>query len=353
MPVAENSHPDAICDQLARPLHDLRISVTDRCNFRCSYCMPKDVFNRDHLFLRRDELLSFEEISRVARAFVALGVKKIRLTGGEPLIRSDLDTLIAALASIPGLDDLSLTSNASLITPARAKSLKAAGIQRVNISLDALDNPTFAAINSVDFPVENVLAGIDALLEADFDTIKINVVVQKGLNAHTILPMARHFRQGAYPGRVILRFIEFMDVGNSNNWRLENVLSAAEIRDQIHAEFPIEPMSANYSGEVASRWRYQDGKGEIGLISSISQPFCHDCSRARLSAVGEVFTCLFASEGTPLKPALRKGISDADLLEILRALWAKRTNRYSEIRSAQAGTTLASTQKVEMSYIGG
>ncbi len=333
-------------DRRQRRLHDLRISVTDRCNFRCHYCMPKDVYNRTHKFLSRKELLSYEEIVRVAQQFVALGVKKIRLTGGEPLLRSDLESLIEQLASINGVDDIGVTTNASLLSATRARSLRAAGTHRINISLDALDNETFASVNCVDFPVTKVLNGIDNALDADFDTVKVNMVVQKGVNENSIVPMVEHFRDTP----VILRFIEFMDVGNANQWQLEHVYTAAQIRDLIQTRFPIQPLDPNYSGEVAERWSFTDGAGEIGIISSISQPFCNDCTRARLSAIGEVYNCLFASEGHDLRASLREGISDDTLRKTIAAIWQARDDQYSMERFSE---TRSNAVKVEMSYIGG
>ncbi len=283
--------------------------------------MPKEVFGKGHQFLRRNALLSYEEIERIARVFVDLGVKKIRLTGGEPLIRNDLESLIEKLARIDGLSDLSLTTNASLLTPERASTLREAGIQRVNVSLDALDEKTFAKINSVKFPVTRVLNGISQLVDAGFDHIKINMVVQKGLNEESILPMVDYFRKHPANGKLVLRFIEFMDVGNANDWRYEDVVTGQQIHDLIHQQYPISPIQANYLGEVAQRWQYDDGKGEVGIISSITQPFCKDCSRARLSAIGEIFHCLFASDGLPLIDILRGGISDAALYAMIKNAW--------------------------------
>ncbi len=332
-------------DRFNRPLHDLRVSVTDRCNFRCVYCMPKEVFNSDYKFLPRKELLTFEEIIRVIEAFAKMGVSKIRLTGGEPLLRNDLELLIEKVQRVEGIKDISLTTNASLLTPKRAEQLKSAGLKRVNISLDALDDETFMRVNDVGISVQKVLDGIHAASEAGFDAVKVNMVVKKDLNDHSILPMAEFFRGTGQ----ILRFIEFMDVGNSNSWNLDNVTTSAEIAELINASFPIEPVKANYKGEVAKRWRYADGSGEIGIISSVSQPFCGDCSRARLSALGSVYTCLFASQGHDLRELLRAGASDDALDTRVREIWSGREDRYSETRSQ----VVTLRPKVEMSYIGG
>lgn len=331
-------------DQFERPLQDLRISVTDRCNFRCTYCMPKEIFGRDYQFLPHENLLSFEEIERVARSFVSLGVRKVRLTGGEPLMRRDLETLISMLASIQGLEDLTLTSNGSF-SRERVYSLKEAGLTRMSVSLDALDDETFMLMNDVDFPVERVLDWIEASSDAGLRPVKINMVVKRGVNEHAILPMARHFRERGQ----ILRLIEYMDVGHSNGWRLDDVVSAREMRDLIHAELPLEPVEANYRGEVAQRYRYVDGSGEIGMIASVSQPFCGDCSRARISADGKLYTCLFAIGGKDLLALIRAGASDEDLSSAIAAVWKAREDRYSELRSAQT----QDLPKVEMSYIGG
>jgi GTP 3',8-cyclase len=331
-------------DTLARPLRDLRISVTDRCNFRCVYCMPREVFGPDFQFLSRREVLSFEEIERLSRIFVALGVRKIRITGGEPLLRRQVETLVGMLAAIPGLDDLTMTTNASLL-PSKADALRAAGLQRVTVSLDALDDTIFRAMSDVQVPVQRVLDGIEAARTAGLTPVKVNMVVQRGTNEGEILPMAEHFRDSGH----ILRFIEFMDVGNSNQWRLEDVVPAREIRDRIHARWPIEPVEPNYTGEVATRYRYVDGAGEIGIISSVSQPFCSDCNRARLTADGELFTCLFGRRGHDLRGPLRDGASDAELLSLIRGVWEVRADRYSEIRSQST----VELPRVEMSKIGG
>ncbi|MCL5428531.1 MAG: GTP 3',8-cyclase MoaA [Chloroflexi bacterium] len=331
-------------DTLSRPLHDLRISVTDRCNFRCTYCMPREVFGREYEFLPHDQLLTFEEIARVARAFVDLGVHKIRLTGGEPLMRRELESLVSMLAAIPGVEDLAMTTNGSFPVK-RVQSLKAAGLKRMSVSLDSLDDATFKRMNDADFPVASVLEWIEASAAAGLGPVKINMVVQRGINEHSILPMARYFREKG----LILRFIEYMDVGHSNGWRLDDVVTARQVRDIVNAELPIEPVEPNYRGEVAERYRYTDGGGEIGLIASVSQPFCGACSRARLSADGRLFTCLFAVKGADLRGLLRNGADDEALRQTIGHVWQKRVDRYSELRSAQT----ADLPKVEMSYIGG
>ena len=331
-------------DTRDRPLHDLRISVTDRCNFRCVYCMPRAVFGRDHAFLPRAELLTFEEIVRLVRIFTGLGVEKVRLTGGEPLVRRDLPSLVAMLAANPAVRDLTLTTNGVLL-PERASELKGAGLHRVTVSLDADDDPTFMRMNDAGVPVTRVLAGIEAAEAAGLGPIKLNLVVKRGWNEHAVLPMARRFRE---TGR-ILRFIEYMDVGHSNGWRLDEVVSADEILAMVAAEFPLEPMPATNRGEVAERYRYADGAGEIGVIASVSRPFCGDCNRARLSVDGQLYTCLFATAGHDLRTLLRDGTSDADLRAALWQIWTARDDRYSEIRSADT----VSMPKVEMSYIGG
>ena len=331
-------------DTLGRALQDLRISVTDRCNFRCTYCMPKSVFDRAYQFLPQSELLSFEEIARLARLFVSLGTRKLRLTGGEPLMRKALESLISMLAEIPGVEDLALTTNGSFPLE-RVKSLKQAGLRRMSVSLDALDNETFTAMNDVDFPVEKVLNWIEACLQAGFDPVKVNMVVKGGTNQDGILPMARHFNK---PG-TILRLIEYMDVGSSNGWRLDDVVTVKQIIETIHAEMPLEPLTPNYPGEVAARWRYKDSGHELGVIASVTQPFCGTCTRARLSADGSIFTCLFAFQGHDLKSLLRGGASDDDLIEAIKALWQQRADRYSELRSAQT----ENLPKIEMSFIGG
>ncbi len=336
--------PLPVLDSRQRPLHDLRISVTDRCNFRCVYCMPKEVFGRDFRFLPSSQLLTFEEITRLARIFVGLGVEKIRLTGGEPLLRRDLERLVAMLASIEGVRDLTLTTNGSLL-PQKAQALKDAGLRRVSVSLDSLDDAVFKAMNDVNFPVARVLAGIDAARAAGLAPIKVNMVVKRGQNDDSILDMARHFRHSGH----ILRFIEYMDVGNTNGWRMDDVVPAAEIVRTIDAEWPLEPVEPAYRGEVASRYRYRDGAGEIGVIASVTQPFCGDCSRARLSAEGQLYTCLFAGLGHDLRALLRGGESDAAIESFLRGIWQRRADRYSELRTAAT----PAGPKVEMSHIGG
>ena len=330
-------------DALGRPLRDLRISVTDRCNFRCVYCMPKEVFGRDYQFLEREELLTFEEIERLARIFVAHGVTKIRLTGGEPLVRRDIERLVEMLARIPGID-LALTTNGSMLSR-KASALKEAGLERITVSLDALDDETFAAMNDVDFPVTRVLAGIEAAAAAGLDPIKINMVVRRGLNEASVVPMARYFRATGH----IVRFVEYMDVGHTNGWRLDDVVPADEIIARIDAEMPLEPVTPNYRGEVASRWRYRDGGGEIGVIASVSQPFCGDCSRARVSTDGFLYTCLFSTKGHDLRSLLRDGATDTEIFETIGRVWRRRNDRYSEIRSSET----VALPKVEMSYIGG
>ena len=331
-----------VADTLGRPLRDVRISVTDRCNFRCVYCMPKEVFGRDFEFLGRDKLLTFEEIERVARAFVAHGAEKVRLTGGEPLLRRDLERLVAMLAELPGLD-LTLTTNGALLA-AKAQALRDAGLQRITVSLDSLDDETFQKMNDVDFPVARVLEGIDAAAAVGLP-VKVNMVVRRGLNEHSVLPMAREFRERGH----ILRLIEYMDVGSTNGWRLDDVVPAAELVAMIDAELPLEPADANYRGEVARRYRYRDGSGEIGVIASVTQPFCGDCTRARLSADGTLYTCLFATKGHDLRALLREGASDTELEAAIGAVWLARGDRYSELRSAET----AGLPKVEMSFIGG
>jgi cyclic pyranopterin phosphate synthase len=339
-------------DSLARPLHDLRISVTDRCNFRCVYCMPKAVFNNDYPYLPHTSLLSFEEITRLAKIFIAHGVEKLRLTGGEPLLRKNIEKLVGMLAELKTVSgkplDLTLTTNASLLAR-KAQSLKDAGLQRVTVSLDALDNGTFQRMNDVDFAVEDVLKGIDMAHQAGLGPIKINMVVKGGMNDQEILPMARHFRGTPY----ILRFIEYMDVGASNGWKMDEVIPSAEVVRRISAEMPLLPVQANYTGETAARWRYADGSGEIGLISSVSQAFCADCSRARLSTEGKLYTCLFATSGHDLRALLREGRNDAEISSALAHLWRARGDRYSELRTSETDSLRRSANKVEMSYIGG
>lgn len=332
-----------ILDTLNRPLRDLRISVTDRCNFRCVYCMPKEIFGSDYKFLHHSQVLTFEEITRLAGLFAGLGVKKIRLTGGEPLVRKDFPDLVALLAQIPDLD-LTMTTNGSLL-PRFAEQLKKSGLNRVTVSLDSLDNKIFKSMNDVDFPVEKVLEGMDAAKAAGLEPIKVNMVVKRGVNEDSILPMARFFREKGF----ILRFIEYMDVGSTNGWRMNDVVSAKEIISIINAEMPLEPADPNYRGEVAERWRYKDGQGEIGVIASVTQAFCRDCNRARLSAEGQLYTCLFAAKGHDFRDMLRNGASDEEILQKIETVWGKRTDRYSEIRSDNT----IPLPKVEMSHIGG
>jgi cyclic pyranopterin phosphate synthase len=336
--------PPALQDALGRPLRDLRLSVTDRCNFRCTYCMPKEVFDQDHPFLPKSEVLTFEEMTRLARLFVGLGVEKIRLTGGEPLLRRQLPELIRQLAGIDGLRDLTLTTNGSALVQL-AQPLRDAGLKRLTVSVDALDDAVFRAMNDVDFPLERVLAGIDVALHAGFAPIKINMVVKRGVNDHQIVPMVRRFRDP----RLIVRFIEFMDVGSTNGWRMKDVVPAAEILERISREFPLLPIAPNYASEVARRWRHADGAGEIGVIASVTQPFCQGCTRARISADGHLYTCLFASTGHDLRALLRSGADDAAIERVISSLWSARSDRYSELRTRAT----ASARKVEMSHIGG
>ena len=332
-------------DTLSRPIRDLRISVTDRCNFRCTYCMPKEVFNADYEFLRRADLLSFEEITRISKVFASFGVKKIRLTGGEPLLRKNIPVLIEQLSNIEGIEDISLTTNGVLLTQQVAQQLKNAGLQRITISLDALDDKAFKAISDVSFNVDRVLQAIQNAEVAGLSPVKVNMVVKKGVNEDSILPMAKHFHSSG----TILRFIEFMDVGSTNHWQLDDVISAKEIVEIIDKELPIEPTNANYQGEVAKRWSYKDGGGEIGIISSVTQPFCQSCTRARLSAEGKLYTCLFATQGKDLRHLIREGADDEHISDVISAVWEKRSDRYSELRTSE--TVLL--PKVEMSYIGG
>jgi GTP 3',8-cyclase len=331
-----------IVDRFRRPLHDLRISITDRCNFRCVYCMPKEVFGRDYQFLPRTDLLTFEEIERLARAFVVNGVRKLRITGGEPLVRRNVEGLIALLAAIDDLD-LTLTTNGALLS-AKAQALRDAGLKRVTVSLDSLDDTTFRAMNDVDFPVSRVLDGIDAAAAAGLP-VKVNVVVKRGLNEGDVLDLARHFRGTGHT----LRFIEYMDVGHTNGWRMDDVVPAAEIVRTIDAAFPVEAVEPAYRGEVARRWRYVDGAGEIGVIGSVTQPFCGDCTRARISADGKLYTCLFAVRGHDLRALVRSDVDDEALIDTLASLWRVRDDRYSELRSAATEPL----DKIEMSYIGG
>ncbi|MCL2872623.1 MAG: GTP 3',8-cyclase MoaA [Betaproteobacteria bacterium] len=336
--------PEApVLDPRQRPLRDLRISVTDRCNFRCTYCMPKNAFGRDHAFLSHEEVLRFEEITRLAQLFVHLGVRKIRLTGGEPLLRKNIERLIEMLATIDGID-LTLTTNASILAK-KAQSLRDAGLQRITVSLDAMDDITFRRINDVNFPLDRVLEGIDAAARVGLTPIKINTVVKRGINENAILPLIRRFKGSGH----ILRFIEFMDVGATNGWRMDDVVSAAEIVAAIDAEFPLEAIDPNYQGEVAERWRFKDGSGEIGVIASVTQAFCRDCTRMRLSTNGRLFTCLFASHGYDIRALLRNDATNDELLRAITTVWQNRDDNYSERRTANTPRA----EKIEMSYIGG
>jgi cyclic pyranopterin phosphate synthase len=328
-------------DGWGRAIRSLRISVTDRCNFRCVYCMPQEIFGRDYEFLPRAQLLDYEEIERLARAFVANGVRKIRITGGEPLVRRHVERLVEMLSALDV--DLTLTTNGTLL-PQKAQALAAAGLRRVTVSLDALDDETFRAMNDMDVPVQQVLDGIDAAAAAGLP-VKVNAVVKRGLNEHGIVELARHFRGTGH----VLRFIEYMDVGHTNGWRLDDVVSAEEILTTIADEFPLEPIEPSYRGEVAKRWRYVDGQGEIGVIASVTQPFCGDCTRARLSAEGQLYTCLFAVRGHDLRALVRSAADDAELEAAIATVWTRRTDRYSELRTEKT----AELPKIEMSYIGG
>ncbi len=339
-------------DRLQRPLRDLRISVTDRCNFRCAYCMPKEVFTKDYPYLPHNALLTFEEIARVAQVFVAHGVEKIRLTGGEPLLRKNLEILVEQLAALrtpAGRPlDLTLTTNGSLLER-KAAALRQAGLQRVTVSLDGLDDAVFRRMNDVDFPVDDVLRGIEAAHAAGLGPIKVNMVVKRGTNEQEILPMARHFKGTG----VVLRFIEYMDVGATNGWRMDEVLPSADVVRTIHEHMPLVPLEAVAPGETAQRWAYADGSGEIGVISSVTQAFCRDCNRARLSTEGRLYLCLFASQGHDLKPLIRGGVSDADLASAIGAIWQGRSDRYSELRAQLPADPGGGRKRVEMSYIGG
>ena len=333
-----------LTDQLNRPFRDLRISVTDRCNFRCSYCMPADVFGEAYRFLPKDELLTFEEIARLARVFAGLGARKVRLTGGEPLIRKELDKLVALIAAIPGLDDIALTTNGYFL-PQQAQALRDAGLRRVTVSLDSLDNTVFRALNGGRADVGQVLAGIEAAERAGFAPIKINAVIKRGVNDGSVIDLARFCRERGY----IARFIEYMDVGNLNGWRLDDVVPAREIVEMIDAQMPLEPVAPRYPGEVARRYRYRDGSGEIGVIASVTQPFCGACTRLRLSPDGRMFTCLFGTHGTDLRGPLREGASDEELVAIVRNVWSRRDDRYSEVRASHTPRD----PKIEMYQIGG
>ena len=332
----------ALEDTLHRPLRDLRVSITDRCNFRCVYCMPKEVYGRDYEFLPRRDLLTFEEIARLAHVFAGLGVEKIRLTGGEPLIRRDVERLVEMLAGIPGLD-LTLTTNGAVLAQ-KARALRDAGLRRITVSLDSLDDDVFRAMNDVDFPVQTVLDGIEAASAAGLP-VKVNVVVKRGVNEDAVLPMARHFRDKGH----VVRFIEYMDVGHTNGWRLDDVVPATEILARIDAELPLEPLPPRYPGEVAERYRYRDGRGEVGVIASVTRPFCGACTRARLSADGSLYTCLFATTGHDLRALVREGADDDEIAAAIGGIWRMRADRYSELRSNETHDL----PKVEMSYIGG
>jgi cyclic pyranopterin phosphate synthase len=334
--------PVALEDTFHRPLRDLRVSITDRCNFRCVYCMPKEVYGRDYAFLPRRDLLTFEEIARLAQVFAGLGVEKIRLTGGEPLIRRDVEHLVEMLAEIPGLD-LTLTTNGAVLVQ-KAQALKDAGLGRITVSLDSLDDDVFRAMNDVDFPVQTVLDGIEAASAAGLP-VKVNVVVKRGVNEDSVLPMARHFRDRGH----VVRFIEYMDVGHTNGWRLDDVVPAADIVAALDAELPLEPLPPRYPGEVAERYRYRDGSGEIGVIASVTRPFCGACTRARLSADGSLYTCLFATTGHDLRALVRGDAGDDEIAAALGGIWRDRADRYSELRSSAT----PDLPKVEMSYIGG
>ena len=348
-----------LTDTRGRPLRDLRISVTDRCNFRCNYCMPKEVFDKDYPYLPHGALLSFEEITRLARLFLVHGVRKIRLTGGEPLLRKNLEDLVAQLAQLRTVDgvapDLTLTTNGSLLAR-KAQALKDAGLNRVTVSLDGLDDTIFRRMNDVDFPVADVLAGIEAAHAAGLSHIKVNMVVKRGTNDHEILPMARHFRGTG----TTLRFIEYMDVGATNGWRMDEVLPSAELIERLRAELPLVQLDPSSPGETAERWGYADAQGqhdpalgEVGVISSVTQAFCHDCNRARLSTEGKLYLCLFASQGYDLRSLLRGGASDAEIASAIAPIWQQRDDRYSELRSSLPADATPGPRRVEMSYIGG
>ncbi len=341
-----------LVDRLGRPLRDLRISVTDRCNFRCSYCMPKEVFDKRHVFLPHNALLSFEEISRLARLFVTLGVRKLRLTGGEPLLRKNVETLVAMLAALRTPDgkplDITLTTNGSLLSR-KARALKDAGLQRVTVSLDALDDAVFKRMNDVDFPVADVLRGIEQAQAVGLAPIKVNMVVKRGTNDDQVLAMAEHFRHSG----IVLRFIEYMDVGATNGWRMDDVLPSAQLLRRLQQAHALHPLEAASPGETAQRWAYADGGGEIGLISSVTQAFCRDCNRARLSTEGRLFLCLFASAGHDLRALLRGGADEAQIAGSLAAIWRQRADRYSELRGTGGDAAQAGVRRVEMHYIGG
>lgn len=333
-------------DALNRPVRDLRVSLTDRCNFRCTYCMPKEVFGSDFSFLHQRELLTFDEITRLVRLFAAAGVKKVRLTGGEPLLRPHIEELIERLVAVPGIEDIALTTNGSLLSAERAKVLKAAGLKRITVSLDALDDATFMGMNDVRFPVAKVLSAVDAAIQAGLTPVKVNMVVKRGVNDDQIVPMAKYFRGTG----CILRFIEFMDVGTTNHWRFDEVVTADEILERLSAAWPLQPAAPTYGGEVARRYRYADGQGEIGIIASVTRAFCGTCTRARLSPEGQLFTCLFGETGYDLRTLLRSGGEDEAILAAIRGVWMERRDRYSELRAVQEPSV---ARKVEMSHIGG
>jgi cyclic pyranopterin phosphate synthase len=334
-------------DRLGRPLHDLRISVMDRCNFRCPYCMPKEQFHENYQFLKSRERLSFDEIVRLAKLFTGLGVRKVRLTGGEPLLRANLADLVGDLTGIPGIEDIALTTNGVLLAN-HAVDLHANGLKRITVSLDSLDKDIFARLSGGFGALDQVLAGIDAAIAAGMTPVKINAVIERGVNDHTALDLVEHFRGTP----VIVRFIEFMDVGNRNHWRPDMVVPSRELAARVNARWPMHPVSQNYHGEVAQRWRFDDGRGEVGFISSVSQPCCGACSRARLSSEGKFYTCLFATQGTDLRAPMRAGADDAELLRIIRGAWLGRTDRYSELRE-ELRHAMPETKKIEMYYIGG
>jgi cyclic pyranopterin phosphate synthase len=342
-------HSDTLLDNLQRPLRDLRISVTDRCNLRCTYCMPREKFGDNHEFLPRTELLSFEEIERLARLSVRLGVRKVRLTGGEPLLRRGIEQLVERLARMETMEgkplEIALTTNAVLLAR-KARALKDAGLSRVTVSLDGLSDATFRHMSGSDVPVDTVLEGIAAAQAVGLGSLKVNMVVKRGVNEHEILPMAAHFRHSG----TVLRFIEFMDVGCTNDWRMEDVVTAREVLNQIASRYPLKQVDPNYAGEVAERWQYADGGGEIGVIASVTQAFCHECSRARISTDGKLYTCLFASEGLDLRLPLRQGMSDLVLTNLISDQWEQRDDQYSQLRNM---ATVQVHNKIEMSYIGG
>ena len=359
VPTSGGSPVGRLVDTRGRPLRDLRISVTDRCNFRCTYCMPKEVFDKDYPYLAQGALLRFEEITRLARLFMAHGVQKIRLTGGEPLLRKNLETLVSQLAQLRTVDgappDLTLTTNGSLLRR-KAQALKDAGLNRVTVSLDGLDDAVFRRMNDVDFPVADVLDGIEAAHAAGLSQIKVNMVVKRGTNDHEIVPMARHFRGTG----TTLRFIEYMDVGATNGWRMDEVVPSAELIERLRAELPLVPLGASSVGETAERWGYADAfgqhdptLGEVGVISSVTQAFCHDCNRARLSTEGQLYLCLFATQGYDLRTLLRNGASDEAITSAIAPIWQQRDDRYSELRSTLPPDTMPGARRVEMSYIGG